>query len=112
VPSALAYATVTGTVVACESVTANVAGLLPLSPSGLTVAFPTLTTGTTGGTPRLSSLTIVPVATASPSVAFTGADSVAVKVSSGSTAVSPTTPTENVFDVSPAAKLSGPLAAP
>ena len=56
----------------------------------------------------MSSLRMVPVATARDSVAPVGFDSVTVKVSSGSTAVSPVTATVMVLEVSPAAKVSVP----
>ena len=54
---------------------------------------------------------IVPVADASPSVALTGLDSVTLNVSSGSSSVSPFTPTSTVFDVSPAGIVTVVLAA-
>ena len=60
-----------------------------------------------GGT---SSLLIVPVATPSASVAPTGDDSVTVKVSAGSTVVSPTTVTGIVWVVVVPEKVSDPVA--
>jgi hypothetical protein len=88
-------------VVAAERETVNVAGFVPLLPSGSTVALPTEIAGTTGdgGTVAESSLTIVPVPVAVPRVTFVGEESVTVNVSLGSTAVSPLTETENVCEV-------------
>ena len=56
----------------------------------------------------VSSLTMVPVATARDSVAPVGLDSVTVTVSLGSTVVSPSTPTLMVWVVWPAAKVRVP----
>ena len=72
------------------------------SPSAA-LASDTLTAG------RLSSSSlIVPVAVASPSVAFAGLDSVSVKVSSSSSAESSVVATLTVFVVSPAVNVSVP----
>ena len=54
---------------------------------------------------------MVPIAVPSAMVAPLGDDSVSVKVSLASTAVSPDTCTLTTLDVSPAAKVSVPLAA-
>ena len=62
-----------------------------------------------GGT---SSLVIVPVATPSARVAATGDDSVTVKVSAGSTVVSPRTVTGMVCAVVVPEKVSDPLVMP
>ena len=55
-----------------------------------------------------SSLRIVPVAAAVPSVAFTGADNVTEKVSFGSRVASPQTVTEILVEVLPAGMLTVP----
>ena len=59
----------------------------------------------------VSSLTIVPVADAVAIVAPDALDSETVRVSSGSTAVSPATTTPTCCEVTPGAKLSVPDAA-
>ena len=56
----------------------------------------------------LSLSLIVPVAVASPSVAFAGLDNVSVKVSFSSSAESSVVATSTVFDVSLAANVSVP----
>ena len=58
-----------------------------------------------------SSSVVEPVAAAVPSVAATGAESVTVNVSPGSTSVSPATSTMTDFAVSPGANVSVPAAA-
>ncbi len=68
------------------------------------------TTGVGGPGGAESSLTIVPVAVARPSVAFTGADSVTVNASSASSVMSPTMDTAMVRDDTPGEKVSVPEA--
>ena len=65
----------------------------------------------TVGSGAASSLVMVPIAVPSAMVAPPGEASVRVSVSLLSTAVSPLTCTRTTFDVSPAAKVSMPLAA-
>ena len=69
---------------AAESVTANVASFVPLSPSGATVAPAIETAGTGGGGGASSSSVIVPVPGPSAIVALTGAERLTMNVSSGS----------------------------
>ena len=76
---------------------------MPLSPSSVCAS--------AMDTCAVSSLTIVPVASARASSAFAGLPSVTVNVSSSSCLASPSTGTETVSSVSPGAKLSSPLAA-
>ena len=66
---------------------------------------------TTAGPGATSSFAIVPFACAAANVALAGADSVTVKVSSGSNVASPITGTEMVLEVTPAANVSVPDAA-
>ena len=58
-----------------------------------------------------SSLPMVPVALAEPTVAPVGADRVRFRVSSDSATVSPVTETLTVWEVTPGAKVSVPEAA-
>ena len=60
------------------------------------------------GTTAVSSLVMVPVAVAVPSVAPVGADSVTVRVSVGSTVVSPVTATLTCWESTPGAKVMVP----
>jgi hypothetical protein len=101
VPSAVAYDTPTATVVGCDRLTLNVAGLLPSSPSGLTLASPTLTAGTTTAGGAASSSVIVPVPLPSMSDPPVGLESASVNVSSASSSVSPLTATSTVLVVWP-----------
>ena len=78
---------------------------MPLLPS----AFDALAIDTVGATTTASSLVMVPVAVAVPSLAPEGAESVTVNVSSGSTVASPVTATLIVLDVSPAANVKVPV---
>src|SRR5438105_780179 len=64
-----------------------------------------------GGGAALSSFAIVPLALARPSVAFSGSERLSVKLSSGSTSVSPFSLTAICLLVSPGLKLSVPLVA-
>ena len=89
-------------VAALSRVTVNARFDVPLLPSD----FDALPIDTFGATTATSSLVIVPVAVAVPSVAPEGADSVTVNVSSCSTVVSPVTAMLMVLEVSPAAKVT------
>ena len=82
----------------------NAALVLPELPS-LTVA---LAIDTVGAVLLASSLVMVPVAVAVPSVAPLGLVSFTVKVSFGSTTASPVTATLTVCEVTPGAKVKVP----
>ena len=92
---------------AFDSVTVNARLRVPLLPSA-TVASLIEALGSTGAA---SSLVIVPVAVARPMVAPDGFDSVRVKVSVGSTAVSPWTAMVMTWDTCPAANVTVPVLA-
>ena len=79
---------------------------VPVSPSARLVSAIEI-----DGAVTLSSLAMMPVATAWPKVAPEGFDRVTITVSSGSTTVSPRIPTVTVCEVCPAAKVSVPEAA-
>ena len=82
------YWTVTGVVLAADNVTVKLAVEYPELPSGTLLMSSIVMVGTVFAP---SSLVMVPVAEAVPSVAPTGPDNVTVNVSSDSTAVSPIT---------------------
>ena len=96
----------TGVADALDSETVKVALVVPLLPS-VSVTSEMLSPGAV--TP--SSLVMVPVALAWASVAPVGLVRVTVKVSLGSTTVSPRTLTATVWEVVPAAKVRVPVAA-
>ena len=96
----------TGPVAALDKETVKARSFAPLLPS-LTVASATARVGSGA----VSSLVMVPIAVPSAMVAPLGDDSVRVSVSLASTAVSPDTCTLTTFEVSPAAKVTVPVAA-
>ena len=98
----------TSDVAADDSVTGN-DSVVVADPSVVTAAAATPTVGRTGA--AASSFRMVPTAVAVPSTAFVGDDSVSTSVSSGSTAVSPSTVTATVPLVCPAANVSVPVVA-
>ena len=83
-----------------DSVTVKLSGFDPLLPSLIAAGLAIESVA--------SSLLMVPVALALPRIALTGFDSVTVKVSFGSTRVSPFTCTVTVWEVSPAANVRSP----
>ena len=88
-----------------DSVTTKAAFVVPPVPSV------TVTSAIDSDGSGLSSLVMVPTAVARATVAFTGADSVTVKVSLGSSVASVTIGTVTVCVVDPAGNVSVPLAA-
>ena len=92
----------TGSPLAADELTVNAIGFGPAAPS----ATDALATDTLG---RTSSLTMVPVPVFVPSVAFTGFESVTVKVSFASYSLSPTTLTVIVAFREPAGIVTDPL---
>ena len=96
----------TGPVAALDRETVKARSFAPLLPS-LTAASATARVGSGAA----SSLVMVPIAVPSAMVAPLGEESVSVRVSLASTAVSPDTWTLTTLDVSPAAKVCVPLAA-
>ena len=102
----VAKPTVTGDVDTFDNVTVKSMGDVPL--------FPSATSGSAieiDGAVAVSSLAMMPVATAWPRVAPEGFDRVMMTVSAGSTVVSPRIPTLIICAVWPAAKVSVPEAA-
>ena len=108
-PSNEPYATVTGFGSAPNSVSVKVAGVVPALPS-VTDTSLTVIVGSTGGGVE-SSLRIVPWPCPSAIVALVGPLRLTKNVSSGSTAVSPTTGTLTVPLVWPAGMVRSPLVA-
>ena len=107
VPPEVAYCTVTAVVDALSSVTTNMKCMCSPSPS-VTARSAMEMAGSVPGAVSWSSLTMVPTALPSATVAFTGEDRFSVKVSFSSTTASPTTGTCTVFTVSPGAKVRVP----
>ena len=101
---------VTGVVDALDSVTAKAACAVPVPVGSAAVTLPTETVGAVGVTAG-AVLVMVPVAVAPAMVAPVGLDSVTVKVSAASTAVSARMGTLICWEVTPGAKVRVPVVA-